>query len=97
MFTIARVHGKMRQAAFRQWFAQSWRGLAAVSGALFGVSGVGIGYLIATVLEGLIFAPTVFGVLKERNRLERKSHRWDRVEGFGHDPLDVQLLRCQSE
>ncbi len=65
---IARVRGKMQQAAFRTMVGAILEvGLAAVGGALFGVTGVGLGYLIATVLEGLIFAPTVFGVLKERN------------------------------
>lgn len=62
---IARVKGRMRQAA-------SWTmigavleiGLAGEGGRLHGVTGVAMGFLAASVLESLAFAPEVFGVLR---------------------------------
>jgi len=62
---IARVRGKMHQAALRTRFGATLEiGLAAAGGALHGVTGVAIGFLTASAIEALIFAPAVFGVLR---------------------------------
>jgi O-antigen/teichoic acid export membrane protein len=66
---IARVRGKMNQAAFRTTVGSTLEvGLAAAGGALHGVTGVAIGFLAGSLLEGLFFAPEVFSAMR-KNRL----------------------------
>jgi O-antigen/teichoic acid export membrane protein len=62
---ISRARGRMQQAARRSMIGAGLEiGLAAAGGIVFGITGVAIGYLAAVVLEGLLFAPVVFGVLR---------------------------------
>jgi O-antigen/teichoic acid export membrane protein len=74
---IARVRGQMQQAAFRTMIGAILEvGLSAIGGALYGVTGVGAGYLLGTVIEALIFSPVVFGVLRASPSTEKKrQHR----------------------
>jgi len=67
---IARVRRKMHQAAVWTMVGSSLEvGFAAAGGALHGVTGIAAGFLTACVLEALIFAPVVFGVLRgDRSR-----------------------------
>jgi O-antigen/teichoic acid export membrane protein len=62
---IARVRGRMRQAAFRTMIGALLEiGLAAAGGYVHGLTGVAGGFLLGTVVEAAIFSPTVFGVLR---------------------------------
>jgi O-antigen/teichoic acid export membrane protein len=62
---IARVRSQMSSASVRTLIGGSFEvGLAAVGGALYGLTGVALGYLTATVCEAFVFSSTVFGVLR---------------------------------
>jgi O-antigen/teichoic acid export membrane protein len=62
---IARVQGNMQQAVLRTMTGASLEvGLAAAGAALHGLTGVAIGILLALSLEALVYAPSVFGVLR---------------------------------
>lgn len=70
---IARVRGKMRHAAFLAMIGACPEvGLPAAGGAMYGETGVAIGLLIASVLEGVFFSSAVFGVLRGP-RLHQRS------------------------
>jgi O-antigen/teichoic acid export membrane protein len=63
--SIARVQGRMHQAVL--WtmagaFLEA--GFAAAGGAIHGLTGVSIGILVALSLEAIVYAPTVFNVLR---------------------------------
>ncbi len=61
---IARVRGRMRQAALWTTIGGGLEvGLAASLGAVFGLTGVASGYLAALLIEASLFSPTVFRVL----------------------------------
>ncbi len=61
---ISRVRGKMQQAVFLTIIGATLEvGFAAAGAALWGLNGVAWGLLIALVVEAVVYAPTVFGVL----------------------------------
>ena len=62
---IARVRGRMHQAVL--WTMSGAileAALAAVGGYLHGLTGVSVGILVALTVEGLVYSPSVFGVLR---------------------------------
>jgi O-antigen/teichoic acid export membrane protein len=62
---ISRVRGRMRQAASRTMLGATFEiGLAAAGGEIHGVTGVAVGFLLATIVEAVLFAPVVFGVVR---------------------------------
>jgi O-antigen/teichoic acid export membrane protein len=70
---IARVQGRMQQAVLWTMAGASLEvALAAVGGAVHGLTGVAIGILIALSLEALVYSPAVFGLL----RTPSASGRW---------------------
>src|SRR5665213_2428649 len=87
---IARVRGKMRQAAFRTMIGAVLEvGVAAIGAWLFGLTGVAIGFLAATVIEGSIFAPVVLKVTKAgRSKSENEPPPLGGAEAsYNSDPL----------
>jgi O-antigen/teichoic acid export membrane protein len=71
---IARVQGNMQQAVLRTMAGASLEvGLAAAGAALHGLTGVAIGILLALSLEALVYAPTVFGVLRSGPDSEKET------------------------
>jgi O-antigen/teichoic acid export membrane protein len=63
---IARVRSKMASASVQTLIGGALEvGLAALGGKYYGLTGVALGYLVATVCEALLFAPTVFRVLRK--------------------------------
>ena len=70
---IARVRGQMQQAAFRTSVGACLEvGLAATGAILYGLTGLALGYLAAGVIEGVLFAPTVYGVLRAAHAPKRR-------------------------
>jgi len=62
---ISRSRGRMQQAATRSMVGAFLEvGLAAAGARVHGITGVAVGFLVATILEAFLFAPTVFGVLR---------------------------------
>jgi O-antigen/teichoic acid export membrane protein len=62
---IARVQGRIQQAVIWTMAGASLEvALAALGGALHGLTGVAVGILIALSLEAFIYSPAVFGVLR---------------------------------
>jgi O-antigen/teichoic acid export membrane protein len=62
---IARVRGRMQQAAFLAMIGASLEvGLAAVGGVVHGETGLALGILFASLVEGALFSRVVFGVLR---------------------------------
>lgn len=62
---IARVRGRMQFAAFRTTVGACLEvGLAAAGAHIHGLTGLGMGYLVATLTEAVLFSPSVFGVLR---------------------------------
>ncbi|MGO8860072.1 MAG: lipopolysaccharide biosynthesis protein [Acidimicrobiales bacterium] len=71
---IARVQGNMQRAVIRTMAGACFEvGLAAAGGALHGLTGVAIGILVALSLEALVYAPTVFGVLRTAPEPEKET------------------------
>jgi O-antigen/teichoic acid export membrane protein len=61
---VSRVRGRMQQAVYRTMIgAGAEIGLAAAGGILHGITGVAAGFLVATIVEAVLFAPVVFGVM----------------------------------
>jgi len=62
---ISRSRGHMQQAANLSFIGGCLEvGLAAAGAAVYGLTGVALGYLLAVVIEAALFAPVVFGVLR---------------------------------
>jgi len=62
---IARVRGRMRQAALWTIVGAGLEvGLAATGGAFYGLTGVGVGFLAASLIEAALYSPSVFGVVR---------------------------------
>jgi O-antigen/teichoic acid export membrane protein len=62
---IARVRGWMQVAAFRTTVGAVLEvGVAAAGAHVHGLTGLAVGYLVATLTETILFSPTVFGVLR---------------------------------
>ncbi len=62
---ISRSRGRMQAAASRSMIGAFLEvGLATLGAVVHGITGVAVGYLIAVVLEGFLFGPVVFGVLR---------------------------------
>lgn len=73
---IARVRGKMTQAAFRTMVGSGLElGLAATGAELHGLTGLALGYLVAISTEAILLSPTVFAVLRGRHAPRRKGRR----------------------
>jgi len=63
--SISRVRGRMAQAGFSTQLGACFEvGLAALGAVWHGITGVAVGYLLAVVLEVVIYGPVVFGVLR---------------------------------
>ena len=71
---IARVQGNMQQAVLRTMSGATLEvGLAAAGGELHGLTGVAIGIFLALSLEAVVYAPTVFGVLRSPRESEKEA------------------------
>ena len=71
---IARVRGRMQQAAFRTTVGACLEVGAAAAGAhVYGLTGLAVGYLVATLAETVLFSPTVFGVLRAAHAPSRRA------------------------
>jgi O-antigen/teichoic acid export membrane protein len=71
---IARVRGRMQLAAFRTTVGACLEvGLAAAGAHVHGLTGLAVGYLIATLIEAVLFAPTVHGVLRAAHAPRRRT------------------------
>ena len=71
---IARVRGRMQQAAFRTTVGACLEVGAAAAGAhVYGLTGLAVGYLVATLAETVLFSPTVFGVLRAAHAPNRHA------------------------
>jgi O-antigen/teichoic acid export membrane protein len=71
---IARVRGRMQQAAFRATVGAFLEvGLAAAGAHIHGLTGLAMGFLIATVIEAVFFSPSVFGVLRAAHTPTRRA------------------------
>jgi O-antigen/teichoic acid export membrane protein len=69
---IARVRGQMQQAAFRTMVGACLEvGFAAAGATIYGLTGLALGFLVATTTEAVIFSRTVFGVLRGRHVVRR--------------------------
>jgi O-antigen/teichoic acid export membrane protein len=70
---IARVRGRMQQAAHVTTVGACLEvGLAAAGAHIHGLTGLAIGYLVATVSEAVLFSPSVFGVLRAAHAPPRR-------------------------
>ena len=64
---IARVRGRMRRAAFLTSVGACLEiGFAAVGGVAFGLTGVASGFLVALLVEAVMFSRTVLGAVRLR-------------------------------
>ena len=71
---IARVRGRMQQAALLTTVGAGLEiGLAAAGAHIHGLTGLAIGFLVATVIEALLFSPSVFGVLRAAHASPRRA------------------------
>ena len=71
---IARVRGRMQQAAFRTTVGACLEvGVAAAGAHVYGLTGLAVGYLVATLAETVLFSPTVFGVLRAAHAPSRRA------------------------
>ena len=71
---IARVRGRLKQAAFMTTVGASMEvGLAAAGAVLHGLTGLALGYLAAGVIEGALFFPSVFSVLRAVHAPRRRG------------------------
>ena len=71
---IARVRGRMQQAAFRTTVGACLEvGVAAAGAHVYGLTGLAVGYLVATLAETVLFSPTVFGVLRAAHASSRRA------------------------
>ena len=63
---IARVRGRMQQAAYLATMgAGAEVGLAALGAVVHGETGTALGILFASLVEGALFSPVVFGVIRK--------------------------------
>jgi O-antigen/teichoic acid export membrane protein len=70
---IARVRGRMQLAAFRTTVGASLEiGLAAAGAHVHGLTGLAVGYLVATLTEAVLFSRSVFGVLRAAHAPRRR-------------------------
>jgi O-antigen/teichoic acid export membrane protein len=70
---IARVRGRMQVAAFRTTVGALLEvGEAAAGAHVYGLTGLAVGYLVATSTETILFSPTVFGVLRAAHAPKRQ-------------------------
>ena len=80
--SIARVRGRIQQAAYLTMVGACFEvGLAAVGAALHGLRGTAAGYLLALILEVLMFGPTVFGVLRKKRPPHHRIRRDQVADG----------------
>jgi O-antigen/teichoic acid export membrane protein len=62
---IARVRGQMQQAAFRTTIGAALEiGVAAAGAVVYGLTGLAFGFLVALLLEAVLFSSSVYGVLR---------------------------------
>jgi O-antigen/teichoic acid export membrane protein len=70
---IARVRGHMQSAAFRTTVGACLEvGCAAAGAYVHGLTGLAVGYLVATLTEAVLFSPSVFGVLRAAHAPSRR-------------------------
>jgi O-antigen/teichoic acid export membrane protein len=71
---IARVRGRMQLAAFRTTVGACLEvGLAAAGANVHGLTGLAVGYLVATLTESVLFAPSVLAVLRAAHAPSRRA------------------------
>jgi O-antigen/teichoic acid export membrane protein len=79
--TIERVRGRMQTAVYLTLAGASLEiGLAAAGAALYGLTGVSIGILIALSVEAIFYSPTVFGVIRAPHPREAEPTDGEGVE-----------------
>ena len=90
--SIARVQGRMHQAViWTMGGAFLEAGFAAAGGALHGLTGVAVGIFLAFVLEGIVYSPTVFRVLRHPLRRNPQSPYRGRQKLQDQPRLDENL------